>query len=414
MGVSEERVFSQTLDNGLVLVCEEMDAVESAAVTLLVPAGASNDPAQAGGSASVLSDLVFRGAGDRSSRELSDHLDSLGLQRSESAGTHHTCLSAATLARNLEATLEAYADVVRRPLLPDDELSAAKALATQHIDALEDEPRQKVLIELRRRHYPYPLGRNALGAKDEIEGITAESIRADLQRRYLPNGTIIGIAGKVRWDDVRKQITALFDDWASGEAPTLPEQPAGPAVDHIEHETTQTQIGIAYPSVPVTHEQYYAARLSVAALSGGMSGRLFTEVREKRSLCYAVYAAHLGLKDRASVLCYAGTTNERAQETLDVTLGELRRLADGVDEDELARGKVGLKSALVMQGESSTARSGAVAGDWFSLGRVRSLDEITGHIDATTVADVNGFLKSHAPGPFTIVTLGPKALEVSC
>ena len=412
--MTDERVFHETLDNGLVLVCEEMDAVESAAMTLLVPAGAASDPPDASGLAQIASDMVFRGAGARSSRELTDHMDALGLQRSESVHTFHTSVSTSLLARHLDTALEAYADVVRRPRLPDDQLPAAKALAKQQLHALEDEPSQKLLVELRRRHYPYPLGRNPLGVAAEIDAITHQSLADDWRRRYVPNGTILGIAGKLAWDHVRAKVQTLYADWVPAEAPVVAERPGGPAIDHITQETAQTQIGIAYPSVPVDHDQYYASRLAVAVLSGGMSGRLFTEVREKRSLCYAVYATHSMLKGHASVLCYAGTTNDRAQETLDVTIGELRRLAHGVTEAELARAKVGLKSALVMQGESSSARSGAISVDWHHLGRVRSLDEITGRIDAATVADINTHLEQWAPRDFTILTLGPKALETPC
>jgi len=412
--VSDERVYHQTLDNGLVLVCEEMDGVESAAMTVLLPAGAANDPPEADGAAGVLSEMVFRGAGERDNRQLTDYLDGLGLQRSESVQTYHTGFGVGTLARNLPAALAVYADVIRRPLLPADQLPAAQALCTQRIDSLEDNPPEKTMIELRSRHYPYPLGRSSLGTKEAIDAMTAESLRADWQNRYGPAGTIIGIAGKVRWDEVLGQVTELFDDWPGTEAVSIDERPSGSSAGHIEHETTQTQIGIAYPSVPASHEQYYAARMGVAVLSGGMSGRLFTEVREKRSLCYSVMAAHHMLKDRASVLCYAGTTNERAQETLNVTLGELKRLGDGIEPEELQRAKAGLKSSLIMQGESTSARAGAIAGDWYRLGRVRSLDEISGQIDAVGTDDVIAHLQACPPSPMTILTLGPKPLEMPC
>jgi predicted Zn-dependent peptidase len=144
-----------------------------------------------------------------------------------------------------------------------------------------------------------------------------------------------------------------------------------------------------------------------------MSARLFTEVREKRGLCYAVWASYQTFKDRASVLCYAGTTNERAQETLDVTLAELRRLQDGVEPEEVARVQAGLKSALIMQEESTSARAGTLASDWYYLGRVRSFDEIQGAINALTPEKIVGHLRRCPPGDFTLVTLGPKPLKIA-
>ena len=127
----------------------------------------------------------------------------------------------------------------------------------------------------------------------------------------------------------------------------------------MAHESNQTQIGIAFDSVPYRHPDYFQAWGAVGVLSGGMSSRLFTEVREKRGLCYSVYATMHTLRDRGSVLCYAGTSAERAQETLDVTLGELVRLAEGIEADELARLKARIKSSLIMQQESSSSRSPA-------------------------------------------------------
>jgi predicted Zn-dependent peptidase len=146
-------------------------------------------------------------------------------------------------------------------------------------------------------------------------------------------------------------------------------------------------------------------------LSGGMSARLFTEVRERRGLCYSVYASYNSLKHRGGVFCYAGTGAERAQETLEVTLGELLRLEQGVEEHELDRLKARIKSSLVMQQESSSGRSSSLAFDWYHLGRARTLEEIEQIIDGLSSSTINAYLKKNPPKDFTVVTLGPKSLE---
>ena len=143
-----------------------------------------------------------------------------------------------------------------------------------------------------------------------------------------------------------------------------------------------------------------------------MSSRLFTTVREERGLCYTVYAHHHSLYDAARVFCYAGTTQERAQETLDVMLTELARLIDGVNEAELSRLKARTKSALIMQQESSLSRCGSLVGDWYHLGRLRTMDELHAKIDALSCAEINQYLREHPAGEFTVVTLGQQALEV--
>ena len=144
--------------------------------------------------------------------------------------------------------------------------------------------------------------------------------------------------------------------------------------------------------------------------SSGSSSRLFTEVRERRGLCYTVYASLHTQRDRASVLCYAGTTAQRAQETLDVTVRELLRLGEGIQQSELDRLKARIKSSLIMQQESSSARSGSIARDWAHLRFVRTMDEIAALIDGLTCQSIGKFLAEHPPQDFTIVTLGPQAL----
>lgn len=407
-----QEVYQHTFANGLTLLAERMNHVRSAALNFLVPAGCVYDPPEHLGIASVLSDLITRGAGERDSRELSLALDNLGLDRDESVGSMHMRFWGATLARNLPAALEIYADIIRRPHLPEDELEAVQALALQDLQSLEDEPRQKVLIELRHRHYPPPLGQDRRGNREGIESLTLPKIRSHYRRLYRPQSTIVTVAGNIEWKPLRDQVERLFGDWEGQDEPAvkLRKPPAKRA--HIDKDTTQTQIGIAYPSVPIGHPDYYAAQGAVNVLSGGMSSRLFTEVREKRGLCYSVWATYQTFKDRASVLCYAGSTNERAQETLDVTLSELRRLQEGIEPEEVERVQAGLKSSLIMQEESTSARAGTLASDWYYLSRVRGIEEIQSAIDALTPKKIVQHLRRHPPEEFTIVTLGPKPLRL--
>src|SRR5262245_12417838 len=147
-----QEIFHETFPNGLTLLAERMRQVRSAALNFLVPAGCAYDPLQYLGVGSVLSDLIIRGAGNRNSRELTLALDNLGLDRDESVGSLHMRFWGATLARNLPAALEIYADILRRPHLPEEEMDAVRALALQDLAGLEDEPRHKLLIELRPRH----------------------------------------------------------------------------------------------------------------------------------------------------------------------------------------------------------------------------------------------------------------------
>jgi predicted Zn-dependent peptidase len=406
-----QEVFQHTFENGLTLLAERMEHVRSAALNFLIPAGCAYDSPDRLGIAAVVADLSTRGAGKYDSRALTLALDNLGVDRSESVGTIHTRYWGATVASNIPAALELYADILRRPHLPDEEMDAVKSLALQDLRGLEDEPRSKVLVELRKHHYPTPLSNDHRGTADGIERMTSDDVRAHHSRLFRPKGTILSVAGNIDWPALRDRVGKLFGDWrGSGEVELTP-GPTPSKRGHLTKDVEQTQIAVAYASVPVVHADYYAAMGAVNVLSGGMSSRLFTEIREKRGLCYSVWASYQTMKDRGSVLCYAGTTNVRAQETLDMLLAELRRLPEGIEREEVERLRAGLKSSLIMQQESTASRALSLASDWYHLGRVRSFDEIQAAIDRLTPESIVTHLRRHPPGDFTIVTLGPNELS---
>lgn len=405
--------FVHTFPNGLTFLAERMPGMASAALSIHVPAGGASDPVGARGAATVLSDLVLRGAGQRDSRALSEHLDALGLQRSSGVGVHHTRFACAAVAPQVLDGLDAYADILRRPALPGDGFAAARDLALQSLAGLDDDPRQKLSVLLRRWHLPDPLGRNPMGETADLDGLDLAAARDVYLRGYRPSGAIVAVAGDVDAERWRDAVERALGDWR-GDAPPPPS--LAPPPGRVHHETQpseQTHIGIAWPSVEETHEDYYAVRLAIEALGGGMSSRLFTEVREKRGLCYSVHAGYADVHGCAAIFGYAGTSNERAQATLDCFLDEARRLAAGLDAAELERARIGLKASTVMSGESTSARAAAIAHDYFRRGRLRTLDEILAGLDAVTLDRVNDCLRRSPPGPFTIVTLGPNPLRVA-
>jgi predicted Zn-dependent peptidase len=407
-----QQVYQHTLPNGLVLLAERMDHVRSAAINFLVPAGSAFDPPGKLGVASVLAEMITRGAGDRDSRELALALDNLGVDRDESVGAVNMRFWGSTLARNVPAALDIYADILLRPHLPEDELEPVQALALQDIQSLEDAPQTKVMVELRRRYYPPPLNKDRRGTAEDIDALTIDAVKAQFRKYVRPNGAILSVAGNIEWEPLKAQVERMFAHWEPGAAADLTPEPHTATSGHIHKDTQQTQIALAFPSVPVTDPDYYNARAASAVLSGGMSSRLFTEVREKRGLCYSVYAFHETFKTQGTMLAYAGTRSERAQETLDVTLAELKRLKDGIEDDEIDRVKAGLKSSLIMQEESTGARAGAIATDWYYLNRVRSFDEIQAIIDGLTPAKILGYLERFPVRDVTLVTLGPAPLTL--
>jgi predicted Zn-dependent peptidase len=410
--VQQRSVETHRLENGLMLLAEPVATFESAAFTLMASCGCSNDPADRLGLTGMLCDMALRGAGSRDSRALVNDLEILGVERGESVGIAQTSFSGATLAENLEDALTIYSDIIQRPHLPAEQIEASRLVCLQEIRGVEDEPAQKLMDELRRRTYPDPWGRSSHGDEAGVTAATADDIRRHWTTYYRPNGAILGVAGKVDWERLVAHVETLFGSWKVSKVEPSFKPSAGPKSPHIDFDGNQCHIGIAFPSVPYRDPQYLQAWAAVGVLSGGMSSRLFTEVREKRGLCYSVSASLQTQLTQARVLCYAGTTTERAQETLDVTFAELLRLREGVEQSELERLKARIKSGLIMQQESTSARSAAIARDWYHLGRVRTLEELGRQVDELSASSINEYLDEHPPSNFTFATLGPQPLKI--
>src|SRR4030043_159107 len=394
------------LKNGMVLLGEPMEAVESVAFDFMLPAGAACLPDGCCGAGKVIADWVFRGAGDKDSRQLSDAIDGLGLVRSRSVGSSHIAIGAALEAGNLEQALDLYADIILKPSLKDDQFHLARQLAIDDVLSLDDDPRHKVMLKLREQFYPSPLGRNTVGDIAELKALTAQISGQIIKDKFNLSQTIFSVAGKYDFDAVCQQIERLFESepQEGGESAKL--GPRQGKYTHIDNDGAQGHIALMTETVDPTSEDYYNARIAISVLSGGMSARLFTEVREKRGLCYAIGARYHSLKDFAGIMCYAGTTPEKAQETIDIIIAEFGRLANGISAEEIDIAKVGLKSLLILQSESSSSRAGAIGRDRYILGRVRSLDEIKDRIEATRVDSGLTFLRANPFEAFTGVTIG--------
>lgn len=383
----------ERLPNGLLLALEERD-YPGVAFHLLVPAGAVNEPEGLLGASTLQEGWLWKGAGELDARGLAEALDALGVRRQSGAGLEYTLFAAAFLPEVLEEVFRLYALLLTRPALPEGGFEAVRSVALQSLLSLEDQPARKLFSELRRRVFRSPHGRDPLGAEEDLRRATPEAVRADFFRRYTPRGAVLAVAGGVSWEALQRALEPLLA-WEGEEAfYPLPEL-SEPHRFHLERPTAQVQIGLAYPDVGPEDPSFYAARLALEVLSGGMSSRLFTEVREKRGLVYAVSAFPAGVRGQGLLMAYAGTTKERAQETLEVMRSEMERLSEGVTEDELARAKVGLKTALVMADESIRSRAASMARDLFVLGRVRPLWEIEKAIEETSLEAVNAFLRTH-------------------
>ncbi len=375
--------------------------------TILVPVGAVNDPPELMGAASMLETWLWKGAGGRDARAFADSLDALGIRRQSGTGIEYTTFSASLLPEGFATAMELYADLLLRPTLPDDAFESVLSLAVQELAALEDQPSRKLMQKLRREAFASAHGQPVEGERETLLAITADALRAEYERRYGPQGAVIAVAGGVEPQEVIGMVKKLFGSWSGPPREEVPVRLTKPHSFHLPQETEQVQIGLFYKDVPPGDYDFYASRLAAAILSGGMSSRLFTEVREKRGLVYSVGATPGSVKGFGYLVAYAGTKPDRAAETLRVVRRVIYDLRQGVSRAELDRAKVGLRADLVLAGESSRARSSALARDLFILDKARSLEEVEAEVMDVTLERIDLFLSKHPYDDPWVGTLGP-------
>lgn len=403
-------IFQHRSDNGLWLLFEPMPWLPTLSATLLLPFGSATDPAGMEGSASVLHDWIQRGAGALDSRAHSDALEGLGVRRGGGAGREMASLSVSFLASELPAVLPLVASMAAEPRLDSEEFSLARELARQELRSLADNPTQRLFHVLMEQFLQGGPGRSPYGSEAGLTALTPETVRADAVRRLGPGGAILALAGGTDWRTVVDSVERAFGGWGGSTEALAEPRPRGAERTHVQADSAQTQIGLAFRAPAPADPDVYVYDLALHVLSGSMGARLFTEVREKRGLVYSVGASYRALHGFGYTLGYAGTTPDRADETLRVLVAELGRMAEGVAGDELERARTGILSALVMQGESTSARASRLASDALLQGRPRTLDEIRDEVEGIDLERMNAYLASHPFPKATVVTLGPKPL----
>lgn len=400
------------LDNGITIVAEPMPDAASVSVSLLMPFGVVDDCKDRVGESSLLVEMLAKGAGEYSSKEFSDEFDRYGIHHSQSGGLETSRISASMLPEHLPKALELISLMIKQPRLARDELEPVRALALQELLALEDDPASKTMVELNKEFFPEPFGRSAMGTSEGLKSVSIETIQGMFRESVVASGSVIGIAGSFDPAKLVALIEQYFGQLSGGKQRLeVPEFAQGNSYKHIEIDSSQTQIALAYPMVSLEDPLYYAAQVGTNILSGAMCGRLFVEVREKRGLVYRVSASHSGAVKRGALFAYAGTTDANAQETVDVMLGQLRLISQGVERDELDRAKADLRSRLIMKRELASHRAAALVGDWWNFKRLRTLEEIDSSLRDIGDEQIRECFSKWPVDNITLVTLGKRRIE---
>ena len=400
------------LKNGMTLIHEHLDYVASAAYSLMIPGGFVLEDEDSQGASVVLAEMTSRAAANYNKKDFALEFDGHGINHGESAGSDCFYYKGSCLATEIDKALELTSSMVIKPTFPEDSFEGVRNLFLQELLFVEDSPMKKCSIDFNKNYFLSPYNRSSNGTKEGLEKITYQGIKDKWEQIYSPQNSILSVVGNVDEQSLLKIVDKYFSGWQGSDV-KIPKFEANSNFfkKHIDFDSNQTQIILAEPSVNQLDKNHYVAKVANQILSGGMFGRLFEEVREKRGLCYSVYSSYSATVNYGRVLYYAGTTTERAQETLDVIREVVKEVSGTISKEEILRGKTDLSSAIVIANESTAAKSSHYLSDYKNRGLVRSIDEVKKSIDEVSISDLDEYFNKFCLSEYSILTLGKEELK---
>ncbi|GCE81438.1 M16 family metallopeptidase [Komagataeibacter oboediens] len=396
------------LDSGLTIVTERMDRVETVSLGAYVAAGTCNETAPENGVSHFLEHMAFKGTGTRTAVGIAEEIENVGGHINAYTAREHTAYYVKLLKENLSLGADIIGDILTHSSLAPDELERERGVILQEIGQANDTPDDIVFDHFQETAFPdQPMGRPTLGTESGIQTMSRATLVNYMDTHYRAGNTIIAAAGNLEHARVVDLVRQHFADLPTG---TVPPQPA---VNYVggaftrERDLDQAHIVLGFPSMPYGDPDYYPALLLSTLLGGGMSSRLFQEIREKRGLVYSVYSFNAPFRQGGLFGIYAGTGEAQVADLVPVTLEELRKVRHTVTDAELARARAQLKSSLLMSLESTGSRCEQLARQLQVFGRLIPTAETVRRIDAVTIADVQRVATRIFSGRPTLASLGP-------
>lgn len=375
-------VRTTTLDNGMTVITDTMPHLESAALGVWVKSGSRSETAEQHGISHLLEHMAFKGTTSRTSREIAEAIESVGGDINAATSIEHTGYFARVLKEDVALAADLLADILQKSVFDENELTREQRVICQEIGATHDNPDDHVFDKFQEAAYPnQPIGRTILGTEDSVRMFDADAVRGYMDQHYVGDQMVLSAAGNVNHDELVDIATDRFHDLKPTGAPQ-PEQAhyvGGEFKEISDHEQAHIVVGLegrAYNS-----DGFYAAQILSSILGGGMSSRLFQEVREKRGLCYSVYAFHWAFADSGIFGIAAATGADDVEELLPVMLEELRRSADDITDEEVSRVRAQIRAGLLMSLESPSSRAGQLARQHILWGRPIPLQETVERIN---------------------------------
>jgi predicted Zn-dependent peptidase len=399
------------LPNGVTVVCDPMDGLESFALAVVAGRGARQEPPEKSGWSHLLEHMVFKGAAGRSAREIVEEVEAAGGSINAVTGYERTSFQVRALKGRLELGLKVCADLVLRPTLDALELEREKQVVGQEIAEAEDTPDDHVFELAQAAAFDgQALGRPILGEEATVAAARPDTLERWRAGLYAADQLIVSASGAVDEDE----LLTLAGRWFGGaDGRTLPEPESARFAGGLRptaRKLEQAHLVFMLPAPGSRDADYYATRVFVEALGGGMSSRLFQEAREKRGLAYSIDAWADSYSDVGALGVYAGASAGHAAELAKVAAGEIQALVSAARPDELERAKAQLKSHLFMAREAPLVRAEQAAGQALLFGRLLSPTEIAEGVDAVTPQDLERLgQRILGPSACAASVLGPRA-----
>ncbi len=398
-----------TLPNGFRVVTEHMPGLQSAAIGVWVLAGARHEAPAQNGIAHFLEHMAFKGTTTRSALQIAEAIEDVGGYINAYTSREVTAFYARVLAEDVPLAVDVVADILRNPVFDPREIEIERGVILQEIGQALDTPDDIIFDWLQEEAYPdHPLGRTILGAEERVRAFSRADLKRFVDERYLPGQMILSAAGAVDHDALVRLAEALFGDMpASDRVEASAAQFAGGERRTVKS-LEQAHFALAFESPDYLDPAIHTAQIYASALGGSMSSRLFQEIREKRGLCYTIYAQAGAYSDTGMMTIYAGTSAEEMAGLAQITVDEMKRAAEDFGQAELDRARAQMKAGLLMGLESSSNRAERLARMLQIWGRVPRLEEVVDKIDAVSLGDLRALAEQIATkAPAALALYGP-------
>ncbi|MCU1690410.1 MAG: pepR [Pseudonocardiales bacterium] len=410
-------VHRTTLPGGLRIVTESMPGSRSAAVGVWVGVGSRDETPSLAGTSHFLEHLLFKGTKSRSGLEIARMMDAIGGEFNAFTTKEATCYHATVLDEDLAIAVELVSDIVLDATIAAQDVDVERAVVLEEISMRDDDPSDLVHDEFSTALLgDTPLGRPILGTNESIAGLTRAQINGYYRRRYRPESMVVAVAGNIDHKEVVRLVRAAFRGrLEKGVTPTVTRVAPAPskilpakAVSVIEDDTEQANILLGMYGLDRMDDRRFTLGVLSSALGGGMSSRLFQEIREKRGLAYSTYSFASHHAGAGLFGLYAGCQPSKAHEVIDIMRAQLADVAaNGLAEDEVSRGKGQMRGGLVLGLEDSTARMSRIGKSELSFGEVLEVDELLRRVEAVTTADVALLAADLLDRPRCLTVVGP-------